>query len=132
VDDLTYQHLDEIPVDPPGAAIRVQYSEPDQGGTQLLLRVTIPANRNSPPILSSGYAHDEGLKSKEVSWGDLPERIASDLLPWLADQRRTARSVGKLQSTPSWVTSRVRWLPANTPLQSDGHVGRCAPSRARR
>jgi hypothetical protein len=33
---------------------------------------------------------------------------------------------------PQKKVRRWRWVPPNRPLQTDGRVGRCAPSRARR
>lgn len=96
MDDLSYQALDEIRITGDEDALDVQYSEPDQGGTRLLLRYRIPRRASRLPIMLSGYAHEGALgHGREVPWSELPSRVARDLLPWLASQRRAAQAARK-------------------------------------
>jgi hypothetical protein len=46
-------------------------------------------------MLDSGYAHDDRLSEKEISWEELPQRVHRDLVPWLAEQRRVVQASGK-------------------------------------
>ena len=97
MEDLTYQALSEIRIDPVEATVDVTYSEPDQGGSVLRQRYKIPPDRRLMIVLQFGRSVGDELEhTLHVSWQELSSRIRRDLAPWLAAQRQLAQSAGKV------------------------------------
>ena len=81
--DFSYQHLNSIRIEP-DITLLLEYSEPDQGGTRLLHRFYIYQNRNVQTEV--GYSHDERFQRKAISIEEVPRRVFSDALVWIAQQ----------------------------------------------
>ena len=79
-----YQHLDGVTIEAEGPALRLDYSEPDQGGTRLMIRFRIPCS--GQPAQLSGYAHDPQLREREISFADIPPRVLTDATVWIQEQ----------------------------------------------
>ncbi len=79
-----YQHLDGVTIEAEGPALRLDYSEPDQGGTRLMIQFRIPCS--GQPAQLSGYAHDPQLREREISFADIPPRVLTDATTWIQEQ----------------------------------------------
>jgi hypothetical protein len=88
-----YQHLDGFTIESAENALRIDYSEPDQGGTHLLIRFRIPMYGN--PETETGYSHEQELRRKEITLEEIPSRVIADAETWLLEQREIAESQGK-------------------------------------
>jgi len=93
--DLDRAPLIEIAIDPAGPVLRIVYSIPDQGGTQLLYEFTLPCSANEPAVRVTGYAHESVRNSAFVALEDLPGRVVRDARSWLAEQIPRAEAGGK-------------------------------------
>ncbi len=91
MDSFDNSHLDGISLEQSGEALRIDYSEPDQGGTRLVHRFRIFRNRNAE--IEYGYAHDTNLQKNTVSLQDVPTRIFNDALNWIAQQSASKNQV---------------------------------------
>ncbi len=94
-DELDLASLTEIRIEPTGPVLRVGYSIPDQGGTQLLYEFALPPDASQDAILATGYAHESHRDSDFVALQDLPRRLVRDVRTWLADQLPQAEQRGK-------------------------------------
>lgn len=70
-----YQHLDGVTIEPRGPALRLDYSEPDQGGTRLMIQFRIPTS--GQPVQLSGYAFDPKLRERIISFAEIPPRVVT-------------------------------------------------------
>ena len=90
-------HLDGLAIDETDGVLLVGYSEPDQGGTRLLLcyRVPVKGPREAQPWLESGYTFDMELSRHTMPWEDMPSRLKTDAERWLVEQIEKAEESGK-------------------------------------
>ena len=88
--------------------------------------------------ISSGCRHQTDGLSRQSDLDDLVLSIGRvqmvHFVAWLSDSESFDKTFGKAPEFWFWArsTARRRVVPANPPLQSDGRVGRFAPSPARR
>ena len=94
MDRFDYQHLDGLTLEPRYGAIRIDYSEPDQGGTRLLIRFRIYVDGRIER--DSGYAHDSELRTEAIDRSKLPSRVIDDGLTWVQEQIKTGANNTKL------------------------------------
>lgn len=90
MESLDYQHLDGLSLESERASMRVDYSEPDQGGTRLMIQFRIPLS--GQPSQISGYAHDSELTEREILFTEIPHRVLADARHWIQDQLEKADS----------------------------------------
>jgi hypothetical protein len=81
---FNYQHLDGLTLEADKAAIRIDYSEPDQGGTRLLHRFRIFVDGHVER--ENGYAGDRKLQTKEIKRDAVPARVIADAMSWIREQ----------------------------------------------
>ena len=92
MEQFDYQHLDGLTLEAIGCALRLDYSEPDQGGTRLLHRFRIPIK--GAIEIESGYAYDPSLSKREIAFAEIPPRVIQDAIVWLKQQHGYALSTG--------------------------------------
>jgi len=95
-------HLRKIEIDPVSGQLCLEYSEGDQGGTELLYcfripRSLVPSRERPAPTLEVGYRHETTREVSTVEWQSLPERLRADARKWLAEQSRLAQQAGKME-----------------------------------
>ncbi|MEI8353648.1 MAG: hypothetical protein WCG22_03980 [Lentisphaerota bacterium] len=92
-----YQHLDGLTLEAEKAAIRIDYSEPDQGGTRLLHHFRIFMDGHVER--ENGYAGDTKLQTKEIERNAVPARVIADALSWIREQTMIAAGRPQVIST---------------------------------
>jgi hypothetical protein len=92
MEQFDYQHLDGLTLEAIGCALRLDYSEPDQGGTRLLHRFRIPIK--GAIEIESGYTYDPSLSKREIAFAEIPPRVIQDAIVWLKQQHGYALSTG--------------------------------------
>lgn len=81
---FNYQDLTSIRLESSNALI-LEYTEPDQGGTRLLHRFRIGANKEIE--MGSGYSSDDiESTTKRVMPEEVPPRVWNDALNWIDQQ----------------------------------------------
>ena len=92
--DLDFASLTEIVIDPTGPVLRIGYSIPDHGGTQLRYEFALPSSADQDAVRLTGYAHEADRNSDFVSLQQLPPRLIRDAKSWLAEQLPRAEQAG--------------------------------------
>jgi len=93
MESFHHKHLEGLTIEPVGSALRIDYSEPDQGGTVLLTRFRVPLKGN--PEIEYGYRHDAELTKREIAFEEIPPRVIGDAEAWLTQQLELAQRSGK-------------------------------------
>jgi hypothetical protein len=88
MDQFNYQHFDGIIIEGSNGAIRVEYTEPDQGGTRLLIHFRFFLSGEVEQ--DSGYSFDEKLKTDSIRWNEVPRRVVCDTIGWIEEQQKSA------------------------------------------
>lgn len=83
-----YQHLDGLALESELCALRIDYSEPDQGGTRLMIAFRFYLDGRIEEI--SGYVQDRVHRTKAIGREKIPPRVLSDCSAWLQEQERLA------------------------------------------
>ena len=87
MEQFDYQHFDGIIIEGSNGSIRVEYTEPDQGGTRLLIHFRFYLNGNVER--DSGYSFDDKLKTDSITWEKIPTRVIADTLGWIDEQLKS-------------------------------------------
>lgn len=93
--DLDHAELRSIALHAEGPVLSVEYGVPDQGGTLLLYRFSIPSASNGSATLDCRYLHDPPPRPTEqpspVASSEFPPRLRRDVSKWLSEQERLAQ-----------------------------------------
>jgi hypothetical protein len=106
MEKFDYQHLDGFTLEAENAAIRIDYSEPDQGGTRLLHRFRFFANGRINR--ENGYAGDSELQTKDIGRDAVPPRVLSDGTSWIEQQTQIAAAHPKLIETLNRIQAALK------------------------
>jgi hypothetical protein len=88
--DYKFFWKDGISIESSPPALVLDYSDPDQGGTQLQFKFRINYSESTESkfktTLEVGYAHEKEHSVEEITLNQFPQIVIEDALTWLREQ----------------------------------------------